>query len=401
MALIALEIEPGCIHVAAARSASKRTQIQDLFSFEVSGSDQDVAATLKEQLSKHGLSRCEAIVVVSRGNTEIRLLDVPPAPENELPEMVRFVARNEFASLNENWLLDFVRLTGDQSSTGQVLAAGVSPEVSNQIKAIVESAGLKLKHIALRPFAAPSLLRDRLNDNAIRMLIDPNGDQTDLSILAGSKMVATRTVRIPVDGDDHTDKLIPEIKRTLASSSRAVGGKPVSECIIFGDTALQETLVERLRSRLDIDVTIVDPRKVSVASSKVASVKDATRYVALMGALVQQTSGDAHPIDFLNPRRPQVQSSNRGKWLLYGGLATAATLLAVAFCWWTLESQQERIKGARERLSQLEDQNSGQLGNKSVDDQISEVSKIDQWVANRVDWQNELLEFSKLALTGG
>ena len=399
MALIALEIEPDRIHVAAARSAARRTQIQDLFSFDVTGSDQDVAQTLKDHLSQHGLGRSDAVVVVNRGNAEIRLLDVPPAPDNELPEMVRFVARNEFASLNENWLLDYVRLTGDQSSTGQVLAAGVSPEVSNQIKTIVESAGLKLRHIALRPFAAPCLLKDRLRGDEIRLLIDPNGEQTDLSILHGTQMVATRTVRIPVNQEDHADKLIPEIKRTLASSSRAIGGKPVSEFVIFGDAVELDTLVERLRSRLDKDVTVVDPCKLPISGSKVAGAKDAARYVALMGALAQQTSGEVHPIDFLNPKRAKQKGSSKGKWLMYGGIAAAIALLATGFGWWTLDSQSKRIATQKERLQLLEDQNSGEMGNLSVDEQIAQVAKIDQWVTNRVDWQTELLEYSKRALT--
>ena len=48
--------------------------------------------------------------------------------------MVKFVAKNEFASLNDNWVLDFVRLSGDAHQPGKVLAAGLSPEHKTRIR---------------------------------------------------------------------------------------------------------------------------------------------------------------------------------------------------------------------------------------------------------------------------
>ncbi|MEL7498097.1 MAG: hypothetical protein AAFN77_10835 [Planctomycetota bacterium] len=397
MALIALEFEDDQIFVASARTSGKRVQIQHLFSVAIEGSDEEVANTLKSELSSKGLSRSDVIVVVSRGNAEVRLLEVPPAPDNELPDIVKFVARNEFASLNDNWLLDFVRLTGDQASTGQVLAAGVSPEMSNQVKTIVDTAGLRLRHMVLRPFAAVDFVRDRIDPNTIHLLVDPNNGQTDLTIVDGTKVIATRTVRVPSDSD-HTDQLVPEIRRTIASSSRALGGRSINQVIVFGSSDQNQTIGEKLRTRLDTDVTLVDPLKHSVVNSRLSS-EHPTRYVALMGSLIQHSSQQKPAVDFLNPRRVTRQSGDYSKWWMYGSIAAAALLLLGAFGWWTLRSQSLEITQLKQDLMDIQRKNNGDTGRPSVKQTLAEVGKIDDWVNADVNWHEQIFDYSQLALT--
>lgn len=398
MALIALEFEDDHIFVASGRAAGKRTQIQNLFSIDIEGSDEQVAALLKSELAKRGLRGADAIVVVSRSNAEVRLMEVPPSPDNELPDIVRFVARNEFASLNDNWLLDYTRLTGDQASTGQVLAAGVSPEMSNQIKTIVEAAGLRLKHMVLRPFAAVDLMSESMVPNTVHLLVDPNNGQTDLTIVDGHDVVATRTVRISSESES-ADKLVPEIRRTIASSSRALGGKPVNQIIVFGDADQNETLGEKLRSRMDSDVTFVAPLKHPVVNRKVGDVEHPTRYVALMGALVRQASNQRHTIDFLNPRRAKSTKTDLSKLYLYGSVAAAAVIVTCVLGWWTLRSLDQEVAELEKEVKFLQDLNEGKGQRPAVKKTLAEVGKIDDWKTAEINWQEKLFGYSQKALT--
>ena len=397
MSLIALELEDNRIFAAVARVSGRRVQIQNLFSFEIEGSDKNVGDQLKEQLAKHRISRGDAIVVVSRGSAEVRLVDVPPAPDNELPDIVRFIARNEFASLNDNWMLDFVRLSGDGASTGHVLAAGVSPEMSNQIKSIAEHAGLRLKHVVLRPFAAVDFVRDRIRDDLVHLLIDFNHHQVDLTIVDGAKVVATRTIRLTSSGAA-TDKLVPEIRRTIASSSKALAGKTVNEVVLFGSADDHNHLAEKLQARLEADVQIVDPLKHANVSGKV-DCDDPSRYIALMGALQSQSRRQKPEIDFLNPKKMETNKGDYSKYLLYGGLAVAGLLMLASVGWWSLRNQQQQIDEMRGNLVAIQDQNNGNAGMPSVEKTLAEVGKVDQWYVESVNWHEQLLDYSNLSLT--
>lgn len=397
MSLIALEFEENQIVAATARVSGRRVQIQHLFSFDISGSDEEVAEQLKVQLASHRLSRADAMVVVSRGNAEVRLVDVPPAPSSELPDIVRFVARNEFASLNDNWMLDYVRLSGDEASTGQVLAAGVSPELSRQMKTILELSGLRLKHIVLRPYAAVDFIQDRLDENRVQLLVDFNGLQTDLTIVDGHKLVATRTIRLSAK-EDAAERIIPEVRRTIASSARALSGKSVNQILVCGAQPEHQEMAERLQGRLESDVHLVDPLKQANVGSKI-DCENPSRYVALMGALMQRGRQRVPAIDFLNPKKAVSQTGDYRKYWLYGSLAAVALFLLVGFGWWTLRSQTLENEQLKQTLADLKNLNQGKTARPAVDKTLKEVGMVDNWKLNQVNWQEHLLQYSELALT--
>src|SRR5436190_15293228 len=53
------------------------------------------------------------LVGVGRDNLQMKLMTLPPAPADELPEMVRFQAEREFTALGADAALDFIPLTDD------------------------------------------------------------------------------------------------------------------------------------------------------------------------------------------------------------------------------------------------------------------------------------------------
>ena len=80
-------------------------------------------------LAEHGLSRIEALVAVGRASIELRFLSTPPAPEEELPDLVRFQAVRQFTTLGDDWPLDFVPLSPNADGGINVLAAAISPDL--------------------------------------------------------------------------------------------------------------------------------------------------------------------------------------------------------------------------------------------------------------------------------
>lgn len=401
MAFVALQIDNDQILVASAKVAAKRLQVSHLFSVPLEGDDSQAGESLKTELSKHGLTRSDAIIVVSRGDVEMRELSVPPAPNNELPEMVRFIARGEFATLNENWSLDYFPMSDEETIQRTVLAAGISPELKKQISTIIEPSGLRLKHIVMRSYASADLLGDVVKDELCRLIVDPNGDTTDMSILDGSKLLATRTVRIPTsyDANQRADAMLSEVRRTLASSRKKMGDKKVARVVMFGESNRNKSLEGNLRSHLDLETDFVNPLSQAPVASGLKQPESAERYAALLGALVQNHSGQRHALDFANPRRPIIKKRDYSKWYLYGGVAAALFFLGVIASWLYLGSQASRNKNLQTKYLNLKRINDGKGAKESVEQVLGEIETIDNWMKADVNWLEELYQYSNLALT--
>src|SRR3954464_1780639 len=81
------------------------------------------------------------LVGVGRDNVQMKLMTLPPAPLDELPEMVRFQAEREFTALGTEAALDFIPLAGDAQTPNQVLALALSPAGMAEARDVCEALG--------------------------------------------------------------------------------------------------------------------------------------------------------------------------------------------------------------------------------------------------------------------
>ena len=199
------------------------------------GEDQpavDAGQRLATALAVRGISRLDALVSVGRTNIELRQLSLPPAPDDELPDMVRFQATREFNSLQDNWPLDFMPIDEDPEQPRTVLAAAIAPELVAQIRKTCETAGLKPRRLILRACAAASLFTRLQRDGPmrVRLLADLLGDEVDLTVMIDRKVIFLRTARLPCDPLDDLDAAgvpLSEIRRTMAAVQNQLGGRKV------------------------------------------------------------------------------------------------------------------------------------------------------------------------------
>ena len=235
------------------------------------------------------------------GNSKCRL-----APDDELPDLVRFKARSDFGSLTIPGRSISFRFQTIRTQPRQVLAAAISPELSTQISVIAETAGVKLKHIVFRPYATVDLLRERLADGRCRIIVDETGDQTDISLTDGNKLVATRTVLIPLSDSSEARamKLLREARRTITSMSKRLDGKEVAEILICGEHAGEvEQLENSFIKQIEVQTHILEPFSLVNTRGGFKQPEKSESYTALLGALRQHKAGGKHTIDFLNPRK--------------------------------------------------------------------------------------------------
>ena len=140
MSIVVIEINPNRILLVAGRKAMGSTpEVSHAIEIPVDPklNDEEIGEKLKEAVQDHGLTRYEAIVVLSRSQSELREIELPPSPNDELPDMVMFKAKTDFASFDDRWLLDFVSLDEDETQPRRVLASAIAPTVSQRIEKIV------------------------------------------------------------------------------------------------------------------------------------------------------------------------------------------------------------------------------------------------------------------------
>jgi Tfp pilus assembly PilM family ATPase len=346
-----------------------------------------LADKLQAVLARFGVSRGDATVVVSRSDVEIRELQVPPVPVDELPELVRFQARNLFTSFHDDWLLDFVPL-----SESSVLATALSGEKAHAIRETVERAGLKLKHIVLRPFAAAEFLRGADTGSRTRLIVEPLLRQADISVVRNDFVVMTRTVRVPETyTDEQFDLWLPEeIRRTIVAASNQVDSSPPSEIVVCGSQKLHEKLSRELQSSFDIPTTFFDPFGDVATSAGFVKPDRVDGYCSLLGSLLQTTDSANHSIDFLAPRKKKEPQLDRKKLGIAAGVAAMLLVVLGGWVWWTFSSRNAEIARLRQENSELEEQ----LGQLEL--QAGRIGKIDSWRAGAINWLDELYKISQV-----
>ena len=394
---IILQWDTARIRAAVGTASANSPSVQKVVAFDLSsGGDTDevmtMADTIAAGLKEQKVGKGDAVVVVDRTTAELRVLSVPPVPDDELPDVVRFQANREFTSVSEGWLIDFISLPSSPNGQRRVLAGAISPQVAAQIRGACDTAGLNLKKVILRPFASGSLLSKAgmLQEDCV--LIEMLGDAADLTVYAQGELQLTRSIRLSAEASEEAliKQMQMELKRTLTSFQNQQHDAAIKRVILMAPESLAGSLEKELAEGTGLQCLSVDPWSVfkNIGSAKRHVPADSEQLGAVLGGLCTP-AGDFSEIDFVNPTRPPAPPSNRRRNALIA--ATAATLLAsVGGLYWVQSSQLDA------QLTQLQ-QEVGKMGreDQTHQDRLKEIEMLESWVGNRPNWLAEMGEMSQ------
>ncbi|MDX1946338.1 MAG: hypothetical protein SFU86_13135 [Pirellulaceae bacterium] len=392
--LLALEWDANELRVIAARVRNKSLAIEQALAVPLAGNTEaQVGAALAKVMTDLGAARSETLVAVGRSSIELRFLNTPPVPAEELPDVVRFQALRQFTTLGDDWPLDYVPLGQTADGGSNVLAAAIQPELVRQYRQVCQAGGVSLSRLVLRPFAAASLVRGESTDGKCRMVIDLLKDDADLTVLIGPQVIFPRTVRLPSAAESEilAKALLSEGRRTIVAAQNQLGGRRVEEVIIFGDGRHHEAIKQVLERELSLPVKLVDPfdRCAWESGSRAVRPEFPGTFAPLLGILLDEASATPHAIDFLHPRRrPPAPNRNR-VYTIAGAAAAAVVLLATLFIYWQLRSLDGRIreltaaKATQEKLAKA--------GRKPRE----QLARLDAFAQSDIVWLDELRRLSE------
>lgn len=351
-----------------------------------------VTRLLTDQVAAHGLSKLPAIVAVNRSSIELQVVTVPPVPEDELPDIVRYQAIRECTSLGDDGVVDFVKMPPTEDGKSRVQAAAISAKNLKSCLKICDQAQIQPQSFYVRSFGAAHLVasQSRLAGQTF-LLVETLEDRVELTVVSQGEVILTRSTRLPGEPDTqhYLQALQGEIRRTmLAAQSKSIS-ESISQIVILGHPTSPEAW-RTLGTELKATVDFLDPLSAEHVSSSVEVSPDvASHFGALIGTLLADGSTNHATIDFLNPRR-KPDPPDRKRIFVLAGLAAASVVLMVTYLMYSgISSRDARIAELKEDIAKL------QKSNKPLVVLEEEVIELDNWVSADVQWLNELYRMSK------
>lgn len=339
-----------------ARVTKGRVQLQRGFRLAVPEEfiDQDDAQAagqwLRGELTRLGISSRQTLLSLPREEAVVRPLELPNAPDDELPAMVRFQAAAKAAGALELQALDFLpqppRMT-DGSSQAEfegrdVLVATMARERIEQLQDILTNAGLELVSIGISPVATAELIaraEQRAGDdpNEPTLIVARHGRRVEISLMRRQALVFTHSTQL--SGEDvqrDVQAVVIEINRTSVVMERTQPGFRIAKAWVVGGEEADDPLFRALSARLKARVRQFDPLVDVDAATDVSSVDEhGSQFAGPLGMLQAKSESLLDAIDFLAPRKSQAKPQ-RGKQQLGMAVAAAALLFVVSYggLWW-------------------------------------------------------------------
>lgn len=359
--LFCIDWDKRSLRMVVARANAGQIELDDAHSHRIPNNiDSEDPASMGEfiadMLRRHHWHQKRVILDVPRDKCVINRLTVPPTPEGELPNAVRFQAMKELPFPLSEAQIDFVIMQRDENDLPiEVLLAAVRTEVLDNLNATCEKAGLTPVRIGLRPYANLMSVR-HLPEAAEQcvLFVDVGPTTAEIDVINNGKLVFSRAANVTIPmrnvesiGEDSqisskaelneielgeeaheaaVGELLIEVTRTLQAYRATEPGAVLDRVIVAGGTGVEGALIDALHKRLNTPCAVFDPADVLGVSDQ-EGIK-LRSFPAVLGLAWGLSKEGLLELDFLNPKKPIPPRASLKRKLRIGGIAAAVVLAA-------------------------------------------------------------------------
>lgn len=405
MLTVAIDWDDDQVRMVAGESGGTATRLK--IAAIVPIGDGGLSETLKGLIVQYSLQKCACLIAVGRDQAELRQMDFPPVPVEELPDMVRFQAIRQFASAGDSATVDFMTTHIDDVGIKAIVSA-TGPTSLQPIRKAIEPTGWTIRRIGLRPVAAAALYRIMVLENPSQRtgpvsglpdgtstvaLIDLVGDEAEIVLLRRNQIVFVRSVRLPVEMPARTNALAGELRRSMMACGAAGTNCHV---IMWGTAERHQAEIDRLGERLSeqqdavcqtelIDpLELVAPEDATRESARQSVGQTVGRLAPLVGLLVADASHGHELIDFENPRKTIQASKDHRKTAAIVGIPVAVLVALIWMLWSNLANLDDQIE------SQTVLNADWRTKSDAAEELIAKTAAIDLFLNGDVNWLDEL-----------
>ena len=355
-----------------------------------------VGAWLTAELAKLRVVARHVSVVLPREATVVRRLELPNAPDDELPLLVRFQAEAKSSVPLSELAHDFVPLPPRAGFAGrEVLLATVPRPTLANIRSAMSSAGLELRTVAVSSWALAELVAatpgdaNGRTDTGCDVVIACNGSRLEIVFLYGRLPLFTHTAHLPGESVEQDETaLLAEISRALMAARNIHAGLQLERAYIIHDAADIASLALRLSPRLGCTAVRLKPHDLVKAS--VVTDAGSASLAAVVGLLLHEVRHAVPAINLIAPRQ-QVVKPDRRKLKIAGAIAAAVMLLTIGTL--TLNSYLARLD--REIEQQILDNAGLDEFLKNNEPVLASHKLVRDWNLGNVFWLDQMLALTE------
>jgi Tfp pilus assembly PilM family ATPase len=363
---LVIEWDPQCLRGIDVHVSGGTVQVRHAFEMpQPSGHEQPaLKAWFTHYLAEKHITTKQVIVTLPRESVVVRRLELPEAPDDELPQIVRFQAAAKSSLALDDLALDFIPLPRREGfSTREVLLAMVPQTMVSAIREFIDEGQRELLAIRLSPIGAAELVaqiegQKALDPKSATLIVARHGERVEISITWQRQLIFSHAARLAGDTAEQQNAVIlTEVSRGLMSFQNLNLGFKLAEGFVLGADGDLPGLADALQKRLPITVRTVNPFSlVKVTGDSLKLISHQSAYAGLLGAVWSQISPQIEELNFLAPRKPVIKPDTKKERKRQAALGAAlAMVVIVLFYWVGLSRLDAGIDSRATELSQLDD----------------------------------------------
>ena len=279
---------------------------------------EEIGGMIKSWMSSEGIDGGTATLLLPRESIVVRQLQLPQAPEEEIPDIVKFQSAAKSSMPIDDLSLDYSPIhSGRDTQTHAVITFSCEKKLLTRIRNVLQFAGVEIERATISPLAICNFVSafggSQLGKDAPEMVIYQRGSLVEISILDRQSLVFSHSVTLPET--EHTKPLESALTRSIVALNQTHPNVSIERCYLVGseDTQVRDLLTRRFPDSV-------------FGVSAAGSGTDTSSFESVIGAALPPPDKNLS-IDLLNPRKKIEKPDRRKLYLTVGGAVAAAVLL--------------------------------------------------------------------------
>jgi len=354
---------------------------------------------LSRELANLRISTKQVLLCLPREETVVRQLELPNAPDHELPDLVQLQAETKSALPLSELYMDYLPLPCvAEADSRTVQMTTLSRRKAGKIQQVFEVAGLEIQSIGISPVAQAAVAireESRLGyqPHKTSLIVSKIDGRFELTLVHNRHIVYTHSTQLMFETEEETIRGIrAELSRTMIAAQPLLGSLQLERVWIVGLKDEKEKLAGLLSDRFSCDVHFLDPLSETIVGPNLVGQSDDKHvpYAGPVGMLLARMDDAIETVDFLNPRRT-VNRTERSV-IQKRIMVVAAIVLVIGFFGVRFLFERSIEKQiATMTLKKKESENFIETRKPLLDS----VDTVQEWVDRDLDWLTELEALNK------
>lgn len=263
-----------------------------------------VISAFGKLMRENRIGKVRTILGLNRSQVEVHHLTLPPASDEELPELIKNQIIRDSSAFTEGSPIDFLPLNDASAGPRKVMAAFMSRSNLRTYRSIFRATGKQLARIELKTVALNELLGQTslAQDSEPVLVLSLGLEDADILIRYNKLIVAIRSFRLSESADpgEMFKRVAVEVTRTIAVGAPEAFDEPIRKVVIFGTEEEASQIGEHL-SDPTLEVHPVDPFSMEKVRAKDRPLSPG-KYAPMIGMLFNERVSLRPAIDLLAPK---------------------------------------------------------------------------------------------------